>query len=89
LNNSANLYVKNAQNSHTPILRKTGVPSLNIKYYEFNMVEHFYVVFVSEMKILRIILLFECQKRAKQLPPRFAQNRCVIIAYQILGIPQG
>ena len=53
------------------------------------MVEHFYVVFVSEMKILRIILLFECQKRAKQLPPRFAQNRCVIIAYQILGIPQG
>jgi len=31
------------------------------------MVEHFYVVFVSEMKILRIILLFECQKRAKQM----------------------
>jgi len=28
-------------------MRKTGVPSLHIKYYEFNMVEHFYVVFVS------------------------------------------
>ena len=49
-------------------MRKTGVPSLHIKYYEFNMVEHFYVVFVSEMKILRIILLFKCQKRTKQQP---------------------
>jgi len=45
LNNSAILNVKNAQNSHTPTLCKTGVPSLHIKYYEFNMVEHFYVVF--------------------------------------------
>jgi len=45
LNNPAILNVKNAQNSHTPNLHKTGVPSLHIKYYEFNVIEHFMLFF--------------------------------------------